>query len=271
MLTIIGNALNSTNKKVLDKMNKMDFEYIKKETQAQLKEGAEYIELSAISLLDNEMPFLEQAIPIVEAVGGKVLVRSDSIEILKNCATLAKKDIIIGDVEFDREKITQLLDLIIYKNVKLVALIKDKNEKEETSPEKSLLIAQMYIDYLLDCGVKRSEILLNPIVRPLEENCSNGRMFLNTLELFKLDFPQIRTIANLYMLSEGLPRRNLICSYFVALAIEKGLDFGVINILERSIAEALRTTHAIIGKDRNMQFYLNFCRHEKEYKRNQLL
>ena len=57
MITIIGNSLNSTNKKILDKMNKMDFEFIRREALCQIEHGAEYIELSATSLLNNEMPF----------------------------------------------------------------------------------------------------------------------------------------------------------------------------------------------------------------------
>lgn len=266
MITLVGNSLNSCNKKVLDKMNKMDLEFIKKEAQSQIERGAEFIELSAVSLLDNEVPFLKRVIPIIEKVGGKVLVRSNSIDTLIEAVEIAKNEVMIGDIEYNIDKLNKIKDVLKRDNVKIVALIKDNSKDEEVYPEKSLLIAQMYIDHLLDMGIHRRDILLNPVVRPLEESFSNGKMFLNTLELFKLDFPQIRTIANLTMLSDGLPRRHLINSYFLSLAIEKGLDFIVLNVMEKSINESIISTLSILGRDRNLQTYLKFCRNKKEAK-----
>jgi len=266
MLKIIGNSLNSCNKKVLDKMNKMDFEYIRKEVIGQIDQGAEYIELNANSLLHNEIPFLREVIPIVEEVGGKVLVRSRNTETLLEVVRIAKNGVVIGDVEFNKRKITKILDAVKEDHVKLVALIRDKEKDESVYPEKSLLIAQKYVDFLLDHGVKREDILLDPMVRPLEDNFSNGKTFLNTLELFKLDFPQVKTIANLSCLSEGLPKRHLINAYFLSLAIEKGLDYIVLNILEKSVVESITSTLSIIGKDKNMQAYLKFCRDSREAK-----
>src|SRR4030042_1717919 len=54
MTTIVGNKLNSANKKILDRMNKMDIEFIRKEAQTQIEAGAEYIEINALSLCSNE-------------------------------------------------------------------------------------------------------------------------------------------------------------------------------------------------------------------------
>ncbi len=267
MIKIIGNALNSCNKKVLDKMNKRDFEFVKKEIIAQVEHGASFIELNAVSLLDKELPFLEEAIPLAEEHGAGVLVRSNSVEILKAAINMSTREIIIGDIEYDRDKIDALTDLIKEKDVKIIARINEPGDSEEIFPEKSLLIAQMYVDYLLDKGIKRKNILLDPIVRPLEPDFSNGKAFLNTLELFKLDFPMVKTVAHINNLSEGLPKRHLLNSYFFALAIDKGLDYIALNVLEKNIPEALVATLAIIGKDRNLQNYMKFCRNSKEAKR----
>ncbi|MCP4152530.1 MAG: hypothetical protein GY757_32640 [bacterium] len=268
MITIIGNTLNSNNKKILDKMNKMDFEFIRREVIAQLRDGAEFIELNAVSLLHNELTFLKEAVFIIENSGGKALVRSNSIDTLLEIIKFAKNELVVGDIEFNKEKIDAILEIArVRKGVKIIASIKDEENSEDNSPEKSLFIAQMYIDYLLDNGLKRSDILLDPVVEPLEEDFYNGRNFLTTLELFKLDFPQVKTIANLAALSEGLPMRCLISSNFVSLAIEKGLDYIVLDVMEKSIIESIITTLTIIGKDRNMQSYLSFCRSNREARR----
>lgn len=268
MITIIGNSLNSTNKKVLDKMNKMDLVYIEKESQSQLAHGAEFIELNAVSLLDNELPFLKEAIQVIESIGGKVLVRSNNIETLLEVVKVANNEIILGDIEFEYKKIDAILEVANHDKVKIIALIKENGGGIPISPEKSLFIAQKFIDYLLDRGVKRKDILLDPMISPLEDDCANGRKFLNTLELFKLDFPQVKTIAHLIDLSEGLPKRQLISSHFVSLAIEKGLDYISLNTLEESIIESVVTTLSIIGKDKNMQSYISYCRNSREAKKD---
>jgi len=270
MITIVGNALNATNKKVLEKMNKMDFEYVKREVLSQVADGAEFIEVNASSLLDNELPFLRKAIHIIEGCGAKVLARSESIDTLTEVVGLVKNEVMIGDVEFDPGKINRILNAIPMNNgkeVKIVATTREKGHRYGSTPERALLLAQMSVDYLLDRGIKRENILLNPVVRPLEEDLYNGKLFLNTLELFKLDFPHVKTIANLSILSEGLPMRSLISCHFVSLAIDKGLDYIVIDMLEKSVIESIITTLTIIGKDRNMQSYLTFCRNNREMKK----
>lgn len=269
MITLVGNVLNSNNKKVLDKMNKMDFEFIRREVVAQIRDGAEFIELNAVSLLHNELPFLRQAIRIIEGVGSKALVRSNNVNTLLEVIKFVKNEVVIGDIEFNKKKVDTILEAARGKSVKIIASIKDPDHSsdDDMSPEKSLLIAQMFLDYLLDNGIERHNILLDPVVRPLEQHTENGKRFLSTLELFKLDFPQVKTIANLSLLSEGLPMRWLISSNFVSLAIEKGLDYIILDVLEKSIIESIITTLMIIGKDKNMQTYLGFCRNSRELRR----
>ncbi len=266
MTTIVGSKLNSANKKVLDRMNKKDFEFIRKEAQIQIEAGAEYIELNALSLLHNETPFLREIIPMLEKLGARLVIISENAEALKQALLISRNPMIVGAVEYDIEKIDFLIDTVMEKNAKLIALIKDKRTNHSSSPEKSLLIAQKYIDYLLDRGMKRQDILLDPLIRPLEEDFNSGRVFLDTLELFKLDFPQVKTMANISQLAEGLPKRQVISSYFVSLAIAKGLDYIVTNVLDEGFIESIVTTLSIIGKDKNLQSYLKYCRNHKESK-----
>lgn len=272
MPTIIGNSLNSTNKKVLDKMNKLDFLYVSREAKNQLDHGAEFIELNAVSLLNNELTFLTEAVKVIEEIGGKVLVRSNRVDILVEIAKIAEKEIILGDIEFNKDKIDQIdqiVDLMKDGNSKIIAQIKENGSGIPKSPERSLYIAQKYVDYLLDLGVKRGNIILDPIILPLENDCENGKKFLNTLELFKIDFPRVKTVAHLFDLSEGLPKRQLISSHFISLAIEKGLDYISVNALDESVIESIITTMSLIGKDKNMQGYITFCRNSRESKKDE--
>jgi len=269
MIKIIGNSLNASNKKVLEKMNKMDFDYIQREAFIQLSNGAEYIEVNATSLLDSELPFLKKVIPLIENMGGKLYVRSKNIDILIESINIATKEIILGDIEFDKEIIDRLTGYLKERDIKIVAYIDDENNGA-IYPEKSLFIAQQFVDYLLDAGIERDRILLDPVVKPLEDDYTNGKNFLNTLELFKLDFPQVKTIAKLTHLSDGMPNRKTINSHFLSLAIENGLDYFVIDAENELGKAAITSTLSIIGKDRNCKNYISFCREKKNSKENNL-
>jgi len=266
MITVIGNRLNSVNKKVLERMNKRDFEFVRREVQLQTRQGAQYIEVNASSLLHNEIPFLQEALPLIEEAGGNLLVMSDNVDALVEALRISKREIIVGSVEYDTVKIGTLLPLLRDRQAKLVARVREKNDGNGHlySPEKSLLIAQQYIDYLLDHGIHRGDILLDPQILPLEDGFHNGKIFLDTLELFKLDFPQVKTVANIFQLSEGLPKRHLLASYFLSLALSKGLDYVITNVLDDTIQEAIVTTFTIIGKDKHLQGYLQYCRNHKD-------
>lgn len=272
MITIIGNSLNSGNKKVLDKMNKMDVEFIRRETQHQLANGAEYIELNAMPLLHQEKPFLRKVIPMVEDLGARVFVRSENIATLVEAIEIARNELIVGDIEFNLEKVEAICKAIEAspKTVHIVALTREDPRDNDIYPEKSLLVAQRYVDALLDRGISRKQILLDPIIQPLEENFSHGKTFLKTLDLFKMDFPQVKTIGNLTDLSYGLPRRFMLTAYFLSLAISRGLDYIVLNVMDKSVQEATVSTLSIIGRDRNLQNYLKFCRNKKEARQRQI-
>ncbi len=269
MIRIIGNTLNACNKKVLEKMNKMDFDYIKREALLQLENGADFIEINASSLLDSEWPFLMKTIPLIESLGGKLYIRSQNIDIIIKAINLSTKELIIGDIEFNTNKIDKLIKYLKENDVKLVAHIYDKLENS-IYPEKSLMIAQLYVDYLLDAGIERDRILLDPVVKPLDENFTNGKTFLNTLELFKLDFPQVKTIAKLSNLSDGMPNRKILNSHFLSLAIENGLDYFVIDAENELGKAAITSTLSIIGKDRSCRNYISYCREKKNNKETNL-
>lgn len=265
MIKIIGNSLNSVNKKVLDKMNKMDLRFIKKEVASQIDNGASYIEINASSLLDREVEFLRIVIPIIEEYGANACVMSNKVESLIEAIKIAKRDILVGPVEFDEQKYVPIAEMIKKeedREVKIIAHINDL-ENGKIQPEKSLLVAQRYVDSLLDLGVRRKNILLYPEVKALDDDFYYAKDLLTTLELFKLDFPRVNTILNVFYISDGLPKRHIITSYFASLAISRGLDYIVANVNNIHIREAIITTQSILGKDKNFKSYLEFCKRSK--------
>ncbi len=261
MFNLIGNKLCSSNKKVLDRMHKKDFAFLKKESWNQINRGAKYIEINAEGLQEDEISFLKQAVTFLEAEGINLMVMSSNPDILLEVARISKREILIGDIPFEKAFLTKFLPVAREKNIKIIAAIQPSNNNE--IPETALLFAQNFLDFLLDNNIKRDNILLKPPIQNLESNYQAAKIFLNTLELFKLDFPNILTIADLGYITEGLPKKGIISSFLTAIAISRGLDYIITNVLDSDIKECIVMTLSIMGKDHNLQNYFRFFRNHR--------
>ncbi len=259
MVKIIGYPLDVRNRQFFDKINKHDFKFIKGEINKQVKGSAEYIYISADFLKNDELPFLLKTINIVENLGAKAMICSRNFDVLKELVAL-KKEIIIGNLFFSPREIEPLVDSVRDKDIKIVALVTENWDDFDVFPEKSLFVAQMFVDYLLDAGIKRENILLQPMLPTLDSGGDVGKIFLNTLELFKLDFPHIPIIVQSGEISLNLPRSDILESILLSLAVEKGIDYLITDINLPRVKEALLATLAIIGKDTKLNKYYNLCK-----------
>jgi len=260
---LIGNKLCSGNKKVLDRMHKNDLEFMKRESWNQINRGAKYVELNAEGLLQDELPFLKKAVNYLEAEGINLMVFSSNLEVLLEIALISRREILLGDIPFDKTFLKKFLPIIREKNIKIISAVSAENTNFNDIPETSLLIAQSFLDFLLDNNIKRENILLKPPIQNLENNYQAAKIFLSTLELFKLDFPNIMTIADLGFITDGLPKKSIISSYLTSIAISRGLDYIITNVLDSDIKECIVTTLSIIGKDHNLQNYYRFFRNHR--------
>ena len=90
-----------------------------------------------------------------------------------------------------------------------------------------------------ECGnrdISDHQIHIDPLLFPIAVDQSYGNHFLETVALMKSEFgSDVRISGGLSNVSFGLPARKLINDTFIRLAIEAGVNSGIVNPIETNI------------------------------------
>jgi len=89
------------------------------------------------------------------------------------------------------------------------------------------------MEKVLSAGVPISAAYVDPLVFPVSVNPANGRGFLDAVAAVRREFgEEIHLTGGLSNVAFGLPKRRLVNDTFCYLALEEGLDGGIINPIE---------------------------------------
>jgi len=95
------------------------------------------------------------------------------------------------------------------------------------------------MEKVLSAGVRLGHVHVDPLVFPISVDSANGRGYLDAVAGVREEFgPGIHLSGGLSNVSFGLPMRRLINDTFCYLALEEGLDSGIINPIETKPARA---------------------------------
>ena len=75
------------------------------------------------------------------------------------------------------------------------------------------------------------------------------------------EFPEAHLTIGLSNISFGLPARSFVNRYFLALAIQAGLDCAILDPLDREIQAAILASELLSGRD---AYCLNFIRASRQ-------
>jgi 5-methyltetrahydrofolate--homocysteine methyltransferase len=71
------------------------------------------------------------------------------------------------------------------------------------------------------------------------------------------EFPETHLTSGLSNISFGLPSRSFVNRYFLALAMQAGLDTAILDPLDHELQAAILTTELLLGHD---DYSLRFIR-----------
>ncbi|MBM3957303.1 MAG: dihydropteroate synthase [Gemmatimonadetes bacterium] len=89
------------------------------------------------------------------------------------------------------------------------------------------------MDRVASGGVPLADVHVDPLVFPVSVDSANGRRYLDAVAAVRAEFGrEIHVTGGLSNVAYGLPNRRLINDTFCYLALEEGLDSGIVNPLE---------------------------------------
>ncbi len=262
-LRIIGEILNSSSSSARAIYEGRDEKGLLDTAKRQLEAGAFAVDLNASMLMDGERDALIWAATAIrEKLDAAVSLDSPDSALLLEIAPMFGEHAILNSFTADQDQIEAALPVIAETGASAVVLLKDRQGVPETAMLR-LELASRVSALAGASGVPHERIFLDPILTPIATTPGGLEVSLDTIEALKRNFPNFPSIGGVSNVSFGLPKRRLVNSTFLAMAISRGLSAAICDPTDEKLRAVIAASEAIDGTDTGCRRFLEFHRGSK--------
>ncbi len=256
---LIGERINPTGKKkIKDALLSNDLDYILKEAIKQEEMGADILDVNVGLPGIAEKEVLTKTVKDLQTITNLPLQIDTSDPIaMESALRRYNGKAMINSVNGKKESMKTIFPIAKKYGGLIVALTLDENGIPE-SAEKRLRIAERIIKEAEKYGIKKKDLIFDPLAMTVSADKNAAKETLKAVELItnKLGCKTSLGISNV---SFGLPERNIINSSFFTLALYSGLSAAIMNPYSFEMMKAYHSYLALTGKDENFKGYINFA------------
>jgi len=185
---------------------------------------------------------LDSQKPNVIAAGLKAA--DTSMGILLNSSPLNKKT--------DEEVLDKYLEMAESAGPggKLIALTMDKNGVPQDIDTRVAIAAEI-VSKAMEKGFNTQRLFIDPIILPVKvpnAQVQPGNILAAMDQIRYLSEPAPHTTIGLSNLSQGASERSLINRVFLAMAISRGLDSAIVDVLDKDLMNVVATAEMLMNK-----------------------
>ena len=249
MPVIIGERINPTGKKKFKQaLRDGDIEYILREGLRQEDSGAHILDVNVGLPEIDEPAMMTQVVQRLQSVLALPLqIDTTDPEALERGMRIYNGKPMVNSVNGKKESIETVFPLVRKYGGVLVALVLDE-DGIPSDAEGRIRIARRIYDAADRYGVPREDIVIDGLAMTISSDNRSAVVTLQTLRRVREELHG-HTILGVSNISFGLPRRALINSYFLAMALQSGLSAAIMNPGNEEMMEAYRAYCALAGLD----------------------
>ncbi len=253
---IIGERINPTGKKRFRQaLIENDMDYLLREAIAQEESGAHILDVNVgIPDIDEaeRLPAAIQALQQVTALPLQ-LDTADPVAMEKALRLYNGKPL-INSVNGKEESLQAVLPLVKKYGGGVVALTLDEDGIPSTAQGR-LAIAKRIVERAEALGIDRRNILVDVLTLPVSADDNAAKVTLEALQLVKKEL-RVKTVLGVSNVSFGLPSRETVNAAFYTMALQAGLDAGIINPNVEAMTKAYDSFTALMGYDSHCERYI---------------
>ena len=214
--------------------------YIHSEIRKQVHAGAKYLDINVDEVhydLDIQKQAMRWAIRTVQEFSPiPPSIDSSNSEIiyegLKEYDGRAGRPL-VNSLSLERPEV---LDMVIEYNAPVIVLATGESGMPENEDER-VENAGKIIDQALSRGVAKKDIFCDAVIFPISVDPQYGNHYFKAVTRIRKEFNAIHIGMGLSNISFGMPKRKLIYRVFIYLAIEAGIDSGLIDPLQTKLTD----------------------------------
>ena len=247
-MIIIGEKLNGSIPSCAKAIAARDAEYIKDIAKKQADAGATYIDVCA-SVKDNEVETLKWMIELVQEVcDTPICVDSPDAHACVEAMKYCNKPGIINSVSGEGDKMDVVFPVIADTKWDVVALLSDDTGIPQSAADR-LRVFDKIMAKAKEYGIAPSRIHIDPLVEMLCTSEDGIAMVVEVITTIRKQYPDIHITGAVSNISFNLPARKMVNQAFCVLAMNAGMDSGVLDPLNRDLMGMIYATEALLGYD----------------------
>lgn len=253
----IGERINPTGRrKMREDIQRGSFVSIKKEGLAEVAAGADVLDVNMGVPGIDQREAMETAISQLSMLCPVPLsIDSTDPEVLEWALKVYPGRPLINSVNgADDTVLEKVLSLAKKYGAAVLCLPLEKGNLPKTAEER-IRIARRIIEKALAMGLRKEDLLLDPLVLTIGSSDTGARETLKTIALYKKEFglPCVMGTSNV---SFGLPARPRINAAFLTMAFACGMNAPIINPLDQDIKDAFVNAKLLLGFDPGAQNFI---------------
>ncbi len=255
-IRIIGERINPTGKKLLkEALKAKDLSYIESEAIAQVRAGAEILDINVgLPEIDEYEMMLEVIRKVSSVVTVPLQIDSADPGVIEAAARYYSGKPIINSVNGKKENMEAVFPIVKKYGACVIALTLDEKGLPKNAEER-LAIAERIIKTAESYGIERERILVDCLTLTVSAQQNAGKDTLEAIRRVKKEFG-VKTTLGASNVSFGLPERKLLNRTFLAMALEAGLDAPITDPLAPEYVDTIRAFEALSCKDIESKDYI---------------
>lgn len=253
---VIGERINPTGRKLLAKeMATGDYSRVKSDALAQVAAGAHMLDVNAGIPLADEPRILAEAVQLVQTLTDVPLSLDSSIvAALESSLAVYKGRPLVNSVTGEEERLESVLPLVKKYDAAVVAISNDETGISE-DPDVRYEVAKKIVERAEDHGIKRCDVVVDPLVMPIGAIGSAGRQVFSIVHRLRTEL-KVNTTCGASNVSFGLPNRNGLNCAFLSMSISAGLTSAITSPLHKEIMDTIMAANVMMGTDRECRNWI---------------
>ena len=255
---LIGERINPTGKKRFKQaLIENDVSCILSEGLAQQENGAHALDVNVgIPNIDERIVLPKYVEELQAVIDLPLQLDTSDFTAMERAMRVYNGKPLVNSVNGKVECMENIFPLVKKYGGVVIALTLDENGIPDNSFDR-IEIAQKIIQKAAEYGIKKKDILVDPLAMTIATDSQAANVTLEALKMLKGELG-VGTSLGVSNVSFGLPNRDTINAAFFALALQNGLSAAIINPNSLEIRKLYHAYCALKGLDENCQEYIRF-------------
>lgn len=255
-LTVIGEAINPTGKKILQKeLREGKMSLVQDLAKKQEDAGADILDVNAGLPGINEVKIIKRIIGRL-AVKNRLPLSIDSVnpEVIEEALRFYPGRALINSLSGEKRKLKKILPIAAKYGAMIIILPLDSKGIPQKYEQRKKIIEYVFKE-AKKLGFTKDDIIVDGIAMTVSSNPGAALESLKTISWCSRVF-KTGTVVGLSNISFGMPNRSWINAAYLAMLQVQGLTMAIANPLRQELMNIKRSGDLLLGKDKNASVFL---------------